>query len=113
MNELIKIETNENGEPRISGRELHEFLEVGTEYMKWTERYFIPFGFEEGTDFSSEMTKSTGGRPAYVESPAAERKFFLIPRWSRPRSARQPAKTCHPAERSTLQNLTFCARPGK
>lgn len=34
MNEIIKIETNENGEPRISGRELHAFLEVGTEYMK-------------------------------------------------------------------------------
>lgn len=32
--ELIKITTNENGEQLVSGRELHEFLEVGTEYKK-------------------------------------------------------------------------------
>ena len=30
-----------------------------------------------------------------------------------PTTRQQPAKTCHPAERSTLQNLTFCAGPGK
>ncbi len=33
MNELIKV--NCDGEqPLVSGRELHEFLEVGTEYAK-------------------------------------------------------------------------------
>ena len=31
----------------------------------------------------------------------------------RRRNLRQPAETCHPAERSTLQNLTFCAGQGK
>lgn len=29
MNELLKIEVNEQQEPCISGRELHKFLEVG------------------------------------------------------------------------------------
>lgn len=91
MNELIKINTNQNGEPRISGRELHAFLEVGTEYMKWTERYFIPFGFEEGTDFSSEMTKSTGGRPAIDHSMTIDmaKELCMIQRNERGKQARQ------------------------
>ena len=62
MNELIKV--NYDGErPTVSGRELHEFLEVGTEYMKWFER-MCGYGFTEGVDFSSFLTESTGGRPA-------------------------------------------------
>lgn len=91
MNELIKIETSESGAPCVSGRELHAFLEVGTEYMKWTERYFIPFGFEEGTDFSSELTKSTGGRPAIDHSLTIDmaKELCMIQRTERGKQARQ------------------------
>lgn len=38
MNELIKITTNEVGEPTVLGRELHEFLGVATPYDKWFPR---------------------------------------------------------------------------
>ena len=38
MKDLIKIEINENNEQVVSGRELHEFLEIGTQYTKWFER---------------------------------------------------------------------------
>ena len=62
MNELIKITYN-NDNPTISGRELHAFLEVGTEYAKWIER-MCEYGFSDGVDFSSFLTESTGGRPA-------------------------------------------------
>lgn len=91
MNELIKIETSEGGAPCVSGRELHAFLEVGTEYMKWTERYFIPFGFEEGTDFSSELTKSTGGRPAIDHALTIDmaKELCMIQRTDRGKQARQ------------------------
>jgi len=91
MNELIKIETSESGAPCVSGRELHAFLEVGTEYMKWTERYFIPFGFEEGTDFSSELTKSTGGRPAIDHALTIDmaKELCMIQRTERGKQARQ------------------------
>lgn len=91
MNELIKIETSESSAPCVSGRELHAFLEVGTEYMKWTERYFIPFGFEEGTDFSSELTKSTGGRPAIDHSLTIDmaKELCMIQRTERGKQARQ------------------------
>lgn len=51
MNNLIKVNTNEKGEVVISGRELHEFLEIGTEYMKWFDR-MTEYGFTENVDFS-------------------------------------------------------------
>ena len=38
MNNLIKITTNDNDEQLVSGRELHEFLEVGTKYEDWFPR---------------------------------------------------------------------------
>lgn len=50
MNELIKIETNENLEPIISGRELHEKLGVNSHYKDWIKR-MLAFGFEENRDF--------------------------------------------------------------
>lgn len=35
----------------VSGRELHEFLEVGTQYSKWFDR-MVGYGFEENVDFA-------------------------------------------------------------
>lgn len=52
MNELLKVEVNENQEQVISGRELHMFLDIGTEYAKWFER-MCEYGFREGEDFNS------------------------------------------------------------
>ena len=52
MNELLKIEVNKNNEPTISGRLLHEFLEVGTRYDVWFNR-MVEYGFKEGEDFNS------------------------------------------------------------
>lgn len=49
MNELIKI-NYDSEQPTVSGRELHEFLQVGTEYKKWFER-MSEYGFSENTDF--------------------------------------------------------------
>lgn len=63
MNEIIKIDINENQEPVVSGRELHEKLEVQTPYDKWMPR-MIEYGFTENIDFSTFLSESTGGRPA-------------------------------------------------
>lgn len=51
MNELIKVTTNENDEQLISGRELHEFLEVTERYSSWFDR-MLKYGFTEGVDFT-------------------------------------------------------------
>ena len=51
MNDLITIETNENQEPVVSGRELHKMLEVATAYKDWFPR-MCEYGFVEGQDFN-------------------------------------------------------------
>lgn len=50
MNELISTNQNDQGEIILSGRELHEFLEVKTEYRKWFGR-MTEYGFDESVDF--------------------------------------------------------------
>lgn len=62
MNELIKVDYTTD-RPTVSARELHEFLEVSTEYRHWFPR-MCEYGFTEGQDFRSFLTESIGGRPA-------------------------------------------------
>ena len=52
MNELIKISYNKSDEPVVSGRDLHEKLEVKTAYKDWFPR-MCEYGFEESKDFNS------------------------------------------------------------
>lgn len=63
MNELINVTLNENHEPVVSGRQLHEALEVKTEYKKWFSR-MTEYGFSENEDFLKVtqkcLTSSTG-----------------------------------------------------
>lgn len=63
MNELINITLNENQEPVVSGRQLHKALGVKTAYKDWFPR-MTEYGFTDGEDFSSFLSKSTGGRPS-------------------------------------------------
>lgn len=51
-NELIKITQDENGNSVVSGRDLHDFLEVQTKYLDWFNR-MIEYGFTENVDFST------------------------------------------------------------
>lgn len=50
MNELIKIDYS-NDKPAVSARDLHEFLEVGTDFRHWFPR-MCEYGFTEGPDFN-------------------------------------------------------------
>lgn len=50
MNELIKTSNDKNGDIIVSGRELHEFLEVRTNYSTWFDR-MKDYGFEENIDY--------------------------------------------------------------
>ena len=61
MNELIRMDGA--SEFPVSGRELHERLGIGTAYKDWFPR-MCEYGFEEGKDFCSKMSESTGGRPS-------------------------------------------------
>lgn len=57
------IHERENGEKYIDGRELHTFLEVGTEFAKWIKRKIDKHKFEENYDYirSSKLTTVKGG----------------------------------------------------
>lgn len=62
MNELITV-NYDNEQPTVSARELHDFLEVGADFRHWFPR-MCEYGFEEGKDFRTFLTESSGGRPA-------------------------------------------------
>jgi anti-repressor protein len=56
MNELITTDHNDQGEIIVSGRELHEFLEVKERYTQWIER-MLEFGFSENDDYLQIVEK--------------------------------------------------------
>jgi anti-repressor protein len=56
MNQLIPTHSGENGNLLVSGRDLHEFLEVKTEYRHWLPR-MLEYGFTENIDFVAIVQK--------------------------------------------------------
>ena len=57
MTELIKVQERD-GEQLVSGRELHQFLEVKTRFDIWFDR-MCEYGFAENIDFIAYVQKST------------------------------------------------------
>lgn len=91
--ELIKITTNENGEQLVSGRELHEFLEVSTPYTQWFDR-MKEYGFTENVDFiglSQKSEKPQGGRPTTDHAMTLDmaKEISMIQRTEKGKQARQ------------------------
>ncbi|HHW5270087.1 TPA: phage antirepressor KilAC domain-containing protein, partial [Staphylococcus aureus] len=56
IGQMFNIQEKENGEIAISGRELHQALEVKTRYNDWFER-MINYGFEENSDYTALTQK--------------------------------------------------------
>ncbi len=91
MNELMKVDYSST-EPTVTGRELHEFLEVETRYNDWFRR-MCDYGFSEGVDFYSILSKTgeLGGRPStdhQLSIPMAK-ELCMIQRTERGKQARQ------------------------
>ncbi|SPD94474.1 Phage antirepressor protein KilAC domain protein [Leuconostoc suionicum] len=64
MEEIIKINQNEQGEAQVSARDLHKALNVKARFNDWITR-MIEYGFTEDVDFYSFLSKtSNGGRPS-------------------------------------------------
>ena len=64
MNELIKVHYDSADRPTVSGRELHEALEVKTAYKDWFPR-MCEYGFSKGVDFNPlifEQVRTEGER---------------------------------------------------
>ncbi|SNI18667.1 phage antirepressor protein [Streptococcus pneumoniae] len=56
MNELINVTLNDNQEPVVSGRQLHEALGVNSRYTTWFDR-MKEYGFTEVRTFSQIWEK--------------------------------------------------------
>ena len=61
MNELIPINYDNEENPTISGRELHEALDVATPYDKWFPR-MSEYGFTENEDYSTFLSNRIDGK---------------------------------------------------
>lgn len=64
MNQLITVDLNDNQEPVVSGRQLHEALGVKTAYKDWFPR-MVEYGFAENQDFNPlnfEQVRQEGSR---------------------------------------------------
>lgn len=93
MNQLINITQNENNESVVSGRELHEFLDVSTPYTQWFER-MIEYGFVQNVDFiglSQKSEKPQGGRPTIDHALKLDmaKEISMIQRTAKGKEARQ------------------------
>nr|DAV67138.1 MAG TPA: hypothetical protein [Caudoviricetes sp.] len=61
MKDLIQIHYDNADRPTVSGRELHEALEVKTDYPHWFER-MTEYGFSEGKDYQTFLSDRSDGK---------------------------------------------------
>lgn len=95
LNNLIPISYDNPERPTVSGRELHDFLNIETPYVKWFNR-MTEYGFTEGEDYAEVLDKivqnpKEGGRPAtdhQLTIPMAK-ELCMIQRNERGKQARQ------------------------
>ena len=64
--DLIAVNVTEEDKQIVSGRDLHMFLEIGTQYTKWFER-MCEYGFSENVDFRAVSQKRQIGRASCRE----------------------------------------------
>jgi anti-repressor protein len=66
MNELIKVEVNQNNEQAVSARELHEKLGIQKRFTDWFYYQAEKLNLVEGQEFITILgeTSGQGGRPA-------------------------------------------------
>lgn len=88
MGDLINIDMDTQ---TVSARELHEKLNIGTRFNDWFPR-MTEYGFLEGTDFYSKMSKTeNGGRPStdYEISVDMAKQICMIQRTPEGKAVRQ------------------------
>ena len=92
MNELLKV-NYEADRITVSARELHEFLEIKTEFAKWMHR-MCEYGFNENVDYRVIVKNDEnplGGRPStdYEISLDMAKEIAMIQRNEKGKQARQ------------------------
>lgn len=92
MNEIIKV-NYESEQPTVSARDLHEGLEIGTEFRKWFPR-MAEYGFSENADWKrvSQKCPTLGGEQEMVDyqiSVDMEKQICMIQRSEKGKQYRQ------------------------
>lgn len=92
-NQLIPL-TEQDGIQAVTGRDLHAFLDVDTEYRHWMPR-MISYGFEEGKDYAvkNDRVRDSLGREreaiGHVISLDMAKEISMIQRTEKGKQARQ------------------------
>lgn len=87
---LIPLHEENDGSVAVMGRDLHEFLEINSNYTTWFDR-MTEYGFAEGPDFLPILEKSNGGRPGvnHVLTIDMAKEISMIQRNEKGKQARQ------------------------
>lgn len=93
MSNLIPINYDNPERPTVSGRELHDFLEVTTRYNDWFNR-MTEYGFTEGEDYYSFLSNRSDGlagkpRTDHQLTIPMAKELCMIQRNERGKQARQ------------------------
>lgn len=80
----------------VDARDLYRFLEVDARFNDWIARRIAEYQFQEGTDFCSFLSKSTGGRPGrqYHITLDMGKELAMVERNEKGRQARQYFIAC-------------------
>lgn len=105
MKSIIKLQ-NENNRITVSARELHEFLEIDSNFTTWFKR-MCEYGFEKEKDFIPFLEESNGGRPStdYQLTIEMAKEISMIQRSAKGKQARQYFIKCEIDLRNTQPTL--------
>lgn len=98
----LKIEVNDKQEQTISGRTLHEFLEVKTAYKDWIKRMLI-YGFTENIDYiaiAQKRATAQGNMTTYKDHQMTinmAKEICMLSKTERGKQARQYFIQCEKA----------------
>lgn len=93
MNALIPVNYDNPERPTVSGRELHEFLEVKTPYKQWFD-HMVEYGFSEGESYCTILCNRSDGlagkpRTDHQLTIPMAKELCMIQRNERGKQARQ------------------------
>lgn len=95
MSELIKITESKKGQV-VSARELHKFLEAGSNMNTWFKNQTERAMLDEGTDFIQISEQSNGGRPSidYAINLSSAKEIAMLNGGEKGKEARQYFIAC-------------------
>lgn len=91
MQPLIPIYETQGGNPCVSARDLHGFLESRQEFTAWIKGRIAKYGFTEGQDFVINLSRSEAGRQTteYVLSLDMAKELAMVEASARGQQARR------------------------